>query len=106
MTTVINNSFLGFIPVGTHIVTGVLSTATELVVPEGATGAIVQAVDDDVSYTFDGVTTPTTTVGFIQSPADTPTRIDLFPGCKVQAFSNTGILQIQFFKIIDHSSNN
>jgi hypothetical protein len=84
------------LPPGQHNVT--LTSATPLTTPAGAVVAIVCAQTSNVTYTTDGVTTPSASVGMQLYAGSCVSLTGAAVLANFNAFSSSGTLDIEYFK--------
>jgi len=94
---VLNSIYLGMTPVGDHVTSSSISTATEITIPADATRIMIQTSSKSARITFDG-TTPTASVGFLITYGNDPL---IFPvaGCTLTIIEiqSTSTVDYQFF---------
>lgn len=94
----------GAIAVGPHVHNADISTAITVPAPAGATAIMIQSDGnngtDYVRFTIDGVTVPTTDVGFRTTGTDGPIIVYLSPGATVRMVGGAAAqgVNYQWFK--------
>lgn len=93
MTRVIND----FSAIGAHVQNGSIATATTITKPHGATHILLQATAQNVRYTVDGSTAPTTTKGFSFVASRTPVLMAV-PGASLKVIeeASTAVIEYQW----------
>jgi hypothetical protein len=84
-----------FIPNGAHADGTVISTATVLTPPAGATKLLIQALGQNVRFTLDG-TTPTATLGFQLKAGDPPVLIPSRAGLTITVIEEAATCDLQY----------
>jgi len=84
-----------YFPVGAHTANTSLTGVVTVPCPEGATGLLVQAADQNIRFTLDG-SGPTSTSGFVLKADDPPVLIPLIPGQAVLFTQETATAQLQY----------
>lgn len=84
----------GFTPVGAHIDGTVISAATVLAPPVGATKIFIQATVQNIRYTLDG-TDPTATRGFLLKAGDQGIILDVGVGVILKVIEETATADLQ-----------
>lgn len=59
------SGYVNWLPIGDHETIDDLSEVETIEVPGGANGVFLQAFNNNVRYTLDGSTDPTSSVGFV-----------------------------------------
>ena len=86
-----------------------LTPAKVLTIPTGATYAVVQAAVSSITYTTDGITTPTSTVGIILAAGASLPLSGANVLANFKAYSASGTISVEYFKnstLIQDSSLN
>jgi len=73
-----------------------VSSAVILTPPLDASRLLIQALDQNVRYTLDGVTTPTAALGFRLTAGDPPLVIPIAPDTIVQVIEEVATASLQF----------
>lgn len=73
-----------------------ISSAVTLTPPEDASRLVIQALDQNVRFTLDGVTTPTAAIGFRLTVGDPPRVITIAKDTIVQVIEELATASLQF----------
>lgn len=95
-------NLFSIVPIGNHVRNGALGAAVNIVIPQNATGVLLQAEDQNVLFVFGANSTITADSGFLIKPNDPPARLDLFPGAVVRVLESVagGAVNYQFFRSV------
>jgi hypothetical protein len=93
----IRSLYPSLVPVGSHGYDATISAATVLSRPAGFSpdGVLLQAIDQDVSFTIDG-TTPTASIGFVIKAGADPVLIDMSGGQTLTVIEVTATATVQY----------
>ena len=95
-------NIFSIVPIGTHSRLGTVTTAQNIVIPQNATGVMLQAEAQNIVFVFGANSTIAANNGFLVKPTDPPVRIDLFPGAVVRVLEVAvgAAVNYQFFRSV------
>lgn len=82
---------------GTHT-SSTVASVTNVTVADPAQGLLVQAISQNIRFTFDG-TAPTTTLGFRITAGNDPIFIPVPPGTVVRFLEETSAATLQYVQV-------